>query len=64
MRDLIAAGFPLFAGSAQPLERLVKERFNIVRLQAACIGTLHILPDPLHTAGVHGIVDQHTFFEE
>ena len=41
--DLVTAGLTLPGGTAQAAKRLVEERLDVVRLQAAGIGPLHFL---------------------
>jgi hypothetical protein len=62
--DLIAAGFPLFVRSAQSLKRFAKEGFDVVRLQAAGFGALHIFADPVDLACVHGINGKGVVFKQ
>ena len=35
-----------------------------MRLQAAGVGALHFLPDPVHAARVHGVVSERPFFKQ
>src|SRR5262245_54787777 len=42
---LIAARLALLRGTPQPFECLEEEGLDIVRLQAACIGSFHVLTD-------------------
>jgi hypothetical protein len=50
MGDLEAAGLALPGVAAELFEGFEKEGFDVVRLQAAGIGALHVLADALHTA--------------
>ena len=62
--DLVAARLPLLGRAAQKPERLVEEGLDIVRLEAAGLGPLHIFADALDPAGVHGVVGERPFFQQ
>ena len=62
--DLVAARLPLLGRAAQKPERLVEEGLDIVRLEAAGLGPLHVLADALDPAGVHGVVGERPFFQQ
>ena len=62
--DLVAARLALLGRAAQPLEGLEEERLDVVRLQAAGLGALHVLADAVDPAGVHGVVGQRALFEQ
>lgn len=64
MRDFVAPGFALADATAEPLKSLQKERLDVVRLQAARFGALHVLPDTVDPARVHGVVGKGTLFQE
>ena len=61
--DLKAAGFSLLGDAAEPLEGFVKERFDVMGLQAARIGAFHVFADALHLADIHRIMGEYAFFE-
>ena len=61
--DFITAGFALLDCAPELFEGFVKEGFDVVGLQAACVGAFHVLPDTLYPASIHGIVGEHSFFE-
>ena len=42
----------------------MKERLDVVRLEAARFGTLHVFADALDTARVHGVVRQRTLVQQ
>ena len=48
--DLVATGFPLPDRPAEPLKRVLKERFDVMRLETARLGTRHVLANPLDPA--------------
>jgi hypothetical protein len=58
MGDLVAARFSLLNRSAHSLECFLKERLNVVWLQATRLGTLHVFTNSVNAARVHRIVDQ------
>ena len=62
--DFKTAGFTLFGGTPELFESFVKERFDVMGLQAACFGTLHVFTDALHSADVHRVLGQHTLFKQ
>src|SRR5208282_2659735 len=62
--DLVAARFALLGRPAQKSERLVEERLDIVRLEAAGLGALHLFSDSPDPAGVHGVVGERPFFKQ
>ena len=64
VRHLVAARFTLDGRAAELPERLVEERLDVVRLQAARLGPLHLLAHALHAAGVHRVVDELPFLEQ
>ena len=64
VRHLVAARFTLAGRAAELPERLAEERFDVVRLQAACVGPLHLLAHALHAAGVHRVVDELPLLEQ
>ena len=64
MSDFVAAGFTLLDGAAKALEGFVKEGFDVMGLQAAGVGTFHVLSDALNLAGIHGVVREHPFFKQ
>lgn len=64
MRHLVAARFTLAYRAAELPKRLAEERFDVVRLQAARLGPLHLLVHALHTAGVHRVVDELPLLEQ
>ena len=53
--DLVATGFPLPDRPAEPLKRVLKERFDVMRLETARLGTRHVFANPLDPAAVHRI---------
>ena len=63
--DLVAARLALL-GPYPPrrLERLEEEGLDVVRLQAAGLGALHVLADAVDPAGVHGVVGERAFFQQ
>ncbi len=64
VRHLVAARFSLAGRAAELSERLMEERFDVVRLQAARLGPLHRLAHALHAAGVHRVVDELPLLEQ
>ena len=64
MRHLVAARFTLAGRAAELSERLMEERFDVVRLQAARLGPLHLLAHALHAAGIHRVVDELSLLEQ
>ena len=49
---------------AQAFEGFAKERFDVMRLKAAGLGTLHVFPDAMDAARIHRIVSKRAFFEQ
>ena len=64
VRHLVTACLPLPRRTAEPPERLAEERLDVVRLQAARLGPLHLLADALHARGVHRVVNELPFLEQ
>src|SRR6266540_2592125 len=64
MRHLITALFALLERSTQLLESFEKERLDIMRLQSACLSTLHVLTNATNSAGVHRIVSKRALFQK
>ena len=64
MRHLVAARFTLEDRAAELPERLAEERFDVVRLQAARLGPLHLLAHALYAAGIHRVVDELPLLEQ
>ena len=62
--DLVAARLALLGGAAEALEGLEEEGLDVVRLQAAGLGALHVLADAVDAAGVHGVVGERALFEQ
>ena len=62
--DLVAARLALLGRAAQALERLEEEGLDVVRLQAARLGPLHVLADAVDPAGVHRVVGERPLFEQ
>lgn len=58
VRDLEAPRLRLPDGPAELLESLEKKRLNVMRLQAACFGPLHVFSNASEPAGVHGLVSE------
>ena len=58
VRHLVAARLALPRRPAEPPERLVEERLDVVRLEAARLRPLHLLADSLNAGGVHRVVDE------
>ena len=42
----------------------MEERLDVVRLEAAGLGPLHVLADAVDPAGVHGVVGERPFFQQ
>ena len=53
MGNLIAARLPLAHCPPKLLKRFEKERLDVVRLQPAGIGALHVFADAVNAAGIH-----------
>src|SRR2546430_2150338 len=53
MSHLVARSLPLINAATEQRKRFQKKRLDIVRLEAARIGTLHVLTHTLNFAGVH-----------
>ena len=51
-------------GAAEALEGFEEERLDVVRLEAARLGALHVLADAVHAAGVHRVVGERPLFEQ
>ena len=64
MGDLIAAWLALAGCASELAESFEEERLDIVRLQTAGSGSLHVFPDTGNTADVHHIMRQSTLFEQ
>ena len=64
VRHLVAARFTLAGRAAELPERLAEERLDVVRLQAARVGPLHLLAHALHAADVHRVVDELPLLEQ
>ena len=62
--DLVAARLALLGRSAQAAEGFEEKRLDVVRLQAAGLGTLHIFADAVDAARVHGVMGKGMFFEQ
>src|SRR5690606_4539155 len=56
--NLVTPRFALPDGAAEALERFQEERFDVVGLQATCLGTLHLLAHALDPAHVHRLLDE------
>ena len=50
--------------AAEALEGLEEERLDVVRLEPAGLGALHVFADAVNAAGVHGVVRQGALFEQ
>jgi hypothetical protein len=64
MADLVAAGLTLFGGAAESFECLMEEGLDVVRLQAAGVGALHVLADAPDPAGVHGVMGEDALIDQ
>ena len=53
---LVTARLPLPHGTPKPTEALEEKGLDVVGLEAAGLGALHVLPDALHAASVHGVM--------
>ena len=62
--DLVAARLTLLGRSAETLEGCVEERLDVVGLEAAGLGALHVFADAVHPARVHGVVGERPFFQQ
>ena len=62
--DLVAARLALLGRAAEAPERLEEERLDVVRLEPAGLGPLHVLADAVDPAGVHGVVGERPLFEQ
>src|SRR5205823_4156569 len=54
--NFVTARFALAESTAKLFKSFEKKRLDIVRLQFARFGTLHILAHAPHAAGIHGVV--------
>src|SRR5258707_378628 len=61
---LVTTGLALLRIAAELLERFEKEGFDVMRLQTAGFGTLHVLADAVNAARIHGVVSQCMLFQE
>ena len=64
MANLISARFPLLDCATKTFECFLKKRLNVVRLQSASVGALHILTYEPDAASVHGVMCKHVFFQQ
>ena len=62
--DLVAARLALLDRAAQALEGFLEERLDVVRLQPAGLGALHLLADAVDAAGVHRVVGQRALLQQ
>ena len=63
-RDLEPALLPLADLAAQPTEGLHEESLDVVRLEAARFGPLHVLADALNPACIHGVGGERAIVEQ
>ena len=61
---LETARLALFGRAAQAFEGFLKERLDVVRLQAAGLGAFHLLPDAIDPRGVHHVVGERPLFQQ
>ena len=64
VRDLISARLARPGRAAQPTERLVEERLDVVRLQTSRFRPLHVLADAAHAARVHRVMGELLLFQQ
>jgi len=64
MGDLMAAWFPLSGRATKAAERFEEKGLDVMRLQAARFGALHVLPNAMDAARVHGVVSESSFFQQ
>ena len=62
--DLVATRLALSGCSAQALEGFVEERLDIVWLQAARIGALHLFTHVRHTVRIHHVMSKRSLFDQ
>src|SRR6266542_851480 len=62
--DFVAPCLALADAAAELLKSFQKKRLDVVRLQAASFGPLHLLPDAVDAASIYGIVGEGTLFKE
>ena len=56
--DLVAARLAPAHGAAEAAEGFEEERFHVVRLRAAGLGALHVLPHAGHARRIHRVVSE------
>jgi hypothetical protein len=62
--EFVAAGFAFAGGAAEAFEGLEEEGFDVVGLEAAGFGALHVMADAGDLAGVHGVDGEGAVLEE
>jgi hypothetical protein len=63
MRDLVTASLAQPCRAAEQTEGFEEEGLDVVRLKPTGIGTLHVLADAIHPAGIHGIMSEGSLFQ-
>src|SRR5262249_45950559 len=64
MGEFVTPRLPLTNSPAQSLERLDKERLNVVGLKSSRFGAFHIFTNARNTARVHRVVSERPFFKQ
>jgi hypothetical protein len=64
VRNFVAPWLALADVPTKLLEGLKKERLDVVRLQTASFGPLHLLPNAMDATHVHRVMGKGAFFEE
>ena len=64
VRHLVTTRLALLRVAAEPLKCFEEEGLDVVRLQTAGFGALHVFADAVHAARVHGVVRQGALFEK
>src|SRR5881409_3652954 len=64
MCEFVPPGLALTNGPTQLLERLDKERFNVVGLKALRLGAFHIFTNTGNAAGVHCVVRERPLLQK
>ena len=62
--DLVPSRFPLLDGTAKSPEGFQEEGLDVVRLQPAGLGPLHLFAHAEHARRVHAVMRQRPFFEQ
>ena len=64
MGDLVAARFTLLDRAAEAPECLQEKRFDVVRLEASRLGSLHVFANPMDADDIHAVMRKRPILKE